>query len=255
MQSFPASFTALVTGASRGIGLSAATRILEQCPGAVVVAVARSATGSESLDRLVKRFAPRVTALDADITDVKSLQALAGQLDDSGRELELIFNCVGLLHDEGGLRPEKRLADVSVDHLQESYLVNAIGPVLVANHLQHLLPRGRRAVFATLSARVGSIGDNRLGGWYAYRMAKAAQNMATRNLSIELRRRCRELICVALHPGTVDTSLSRPFQGNVPPEKLFTPERAAQQLLDVIDSLKSEDNGGFFAWDGQPIEW
>ena len=153
------------------------------------------------------------------------------------------------------MQPEKRLADVSPVSLQRSFAVNAVGPLLVAKHFQGLLDREARAVFASLSARVGSIGDNRLGGWYAYRSAKAAQNMVTRNLSIELRRRARGVICVALHPGTVDTGLSRPFQSNVPEERLFSPERAAQQLLAVIDGLRPEDNGGFVAWDGQPIPW
>ena len=153
------------------------------------------------------------------------------------------------------MRPERRLADVTPEHLQRAFAVNAIGPLLVAKHVQALLPRRDRAVFASLSARVGSIGDNRLGGWYAYRASKAAQNMITLNLSIELRRRARGIICVGLHPGTVDTELSRPFQHNVPADRLFTPQRAARQLLDVIHGLEPADNGGFFAWDAQPIPW
>jgi NAD(P)-dependent dehydrogenase (short-subunit alcohol dehydrogenase family) len=114
---------------------------------------------------------------------------------------------------------------------------------------------GRRAVIANLSARVGSIGDNRIGGWYAYRASKAAQNQITKTASIELRRKAPALVCVALHPGTVDTDLSAPFQGNVPEGKLFSVERAARQLLEVIDGLGPDDTGRFFDWAGEPVEW
>ena len=124
----------------------------------------------------------------------------------------MIINCAGLLHDGDSLQPEKRLADVTAASLERSFAVNAIGPLLIAKHFQGMLHPQRLAVFATLSARVGSIGDNRTGGWYSYRASKAAQNMITKNLSIELHRRARGVICVALHPGTVDTGLSRPFQ-------------------------------------------
>jgi len=151
--------------------------------------------------------------------------------------------------------PERRLADVAGANLLASFAVNAAGPLLVAKYFQRFLPRRDRAVFASLSARVGSIGDNRLGGWYAYRGSKAAQNMFTRCLSVELVRRHRGLICVALHPGTVDTELSRPFQARVAEEQLFTVKRAAAQLLDVIAGLAPEDNGAFIAWDGQSVEW
>ncbi len=102
---------------------------------------------------------------------------------------------------------------------------------------------------------MGSIDDNRLGGWYGYRASKAAQNMLTKTMAIELRRLNPSIICVALHPGTVDTDLSRPFQRHVPKDKLFSPEQAAKQLLQVIAGLDSDDNGGFFAWDGKPIAW
>jgi NAD(P)-dependent dehydrogenase (short-subunit alcohol dehydrogenase family) len=133
--------------------------------------------------------------------------------------------------------------------------VNGAGPLLLAKHLEPLLPSRQRAVFASLSARVGSIGDNRLGGWYAYRGAKAAQNMYLRTLSIELARRARGTICVALHPGTTNTDLSQPFQGRVPADKLFSPRLAVEQLLGVIDRLALADNGGFYAWNGDPIPW
>jgi NAD(P)-dependent dehydrogenase (short-subunit alcohol dehydrogenase family) len=139
--------------------------------------------------------------------------------------------------------------------LGQMIAVNAIGPALVAKHLLPLTPRGRPSVFAALSARVGSIGDNRLGGWHGYRASKAALNMLIRTLAIEHRRTRPVGVCVALHPGTVDTALSAPFQSGVRPEKLFSPTRSATALLQVMDRLGPEDSGGFFAWDGAIISW
>ena len=135
------------------------------------------------------------------------------------------------------------------------FATNAIGPALVAKHLLPLTPRDRSSLFAALSARVGSIGDNRLGGWYGYRASKAALNMMIRNLAIEQRRTRPLSVCVALHPGTVQTALSAPFQASVRPERLFTPAHSAEALMRVMECLGPEDSGGFFAWDGAAIPW
>jgi NAD(P)-dependent dehydrogenase (short-subunit alcohol dehydrogenase family) len=126
---------------------------------------------------------------------------------------------------------------------------------LLAKHLEACIPTRERAIFASISAKVGSIGDNRLGGWYGYRASKAAQNMFTRTLAIELARSVRGSIVVALHPGTVDTELSRPFQRGVPADRLQTPAQAATRLLDVVDSLGPEDSGSFLDAHRQPIPW
>jgi NAD(P)-dependent dehydrogenase (short-subunit alcohol dehydrogenase family) len=196
----------------------------------------------------------RLLALD--VTSEASLQAAAETVTRESPRLHLVVNCAGVLHDgNDGLAPEKRLADVRTDALARSFAVNAFGPLLVGKHFERLLAHPERAVFASLSARVGSIGDNRLGGWYAYRGSKAAQNMFTRTLAIEWGRSRRNVICVALHPGTTDTDLSRPFQSNVPPERLFSVERTVRQLLDVLDGLAQGDTGRFFAWDGREIPW
>ena len=137
----------------------------------------------------------------------------------------------------------------------EQFTINAIAPVLLARAVEPLLGRDRPLHFASLSARVGSIGDNRSGGWYSYRAAKAAQNQLLKSLSIEWRRRWPLATVTLLHPGTTDTALSKPFQTFVPPEKLFTPKRAAEQLVDVLLAQRPEDSGEFLAWDGQPIDW
>ena len=183
-----------------------------------------------------------------DVTDERSVALAAADVG----PLDLLFVATGLLHD-GDVQPEKSLAALDPDAMMRLYQVNAIGPALVAKHFLPHLARGRKAVFAALSARVGSIGDNRLGGWHSYRASKAALNMLIRNIAIELGRRNKTAIAVGLHPGTVDTALSAPFQKNVPKGGLFTPERSAEALLSVIDGLKVEDSGGLFAWDGQRI--
>jgi NAD(P)-dependent dehydrogenase (short-subunit alcohol dehydrogenase family) len=247
---------ALVNGASRGIGLAIARELMADPDVECVVATARKATASSALGAAGSRLSARLVAVDMDVTEEQSVMAAARALAAATGRVDLVIHCAGMLHDEGaGIAPERRLADVDPVKIARSFAINATGPLLVAKHVAPLLPRHGRAVFASLSARVGSIGDNRLGGWYGYRASKAAQNMFTRTLSIELKRRVRGIVCVALHPGTVDTDLSRPFQGAVPPGTLCPVDRAARQLLEVIDGLGPADNGGFFANDGQPIPW
>jgi NAD(P)-dependent dehydrogenase (short-subunit alcohol dehydrogenase family) len=139
--------------------------------------------------------------------------------------------------------------------MQRVFAVNAFGPALMLRHFHPLLASDGKAVFAAISARVGSIADNRIGGWYSYRASKAALNQFLRTASIEFGRRHKNAIVAALHPGTTDTGLSKPFQANVPDEQLFSVEKTVGYLLSVIDRLSPDDSGGFFAWDGQPIEW
>ncbi|BDA48718.1 probable c-factor [Coccomyxa sp. Obi] len=166
------------------------------------------------------------------------------------------------------MSPETALSRVNAFNLLQNFQINALGPVLVSKEFAPLLskateatgaskqvpqPLERPAVIANLSARVGSIGDNSLGGWYSYRASKSAQNQLSKCMSIEFARRKQNIAVVMLHPGTVDTDLSMPFQKNVKPEKLFTRERAVKQLLDIIDNVTMEDNGRYIAWDGQDI--
>lgn len=223
-----------------------------------VHATARDATALSSQLDPVGSFSERLVCHELNLTDEQGIQRLAQALAAESVALDWINCASGVLHDKTGnvaKVPERRLADVEVQTLHDHFAVNSIGPLLIAKHFSPLLPRSDRAVFSALSARVGSIEDNRLGGWYSYRASKAALNMLVRNLSIELARRHRGLICVALHPGTVDTGLSRPFQANVPDGKLFDATQAASHLIQVLDGLSDDDTGRFFAWDGQPIPW
>lgn len=188
----------------------------------------------------------RLTRADVDLTDEPTIAAAATRVGTA----DLVVVATGLLHDADH-GPEKALRDLDPVWLAKQYAVNAIGPALVAKHFLPILPRSGRSVFAALSARVGSISDNRLGGWYGYRASKAALNQLIRTLAIEDKRRNDRGIVVGLHPGTVDTRLSKPFQQSG--RDLFKPDRAAVQLLDVLDALKTTDSGKLFAWDGAEI--
>ena len=255
LRSLPTGGNVLIQGASRGIGLEFARQVLAAPLVGRVFATCRSPQHASALADLASGNS-KLQLLSLDVSDEDSIRAAAAVVASVTSRLHLVVNCAGMLHDAAaGIAPEKRLADVRPEALTASFAVNAFGPLLVAKHFEGLLAHKERAIFASLSARVGSIGDNRLGGWYAYRGAKAAQNMFTRTLSIEWARSRRNVICVALHPGTTDTGLSRPFQGNVPREKLFATERTVRQLLAVIDALQPGDTGRFLAWDGTEIPW
>ena len=184
-----------------------------------------------------------------DIADPESIAAAAEAV---GNPLDLVVIATGLLH-EPDRGPERSLKDLDPEWLARSFTINAIGPALVLRHFVPLLPRRGRSVIAALSARVGSISDNRAGGWYGYRSAKAALNMIIRCTAIEIARSRPEAICVGLHPGTVDSGLSRPFQANVPAERLFTPAHAAECLFVVLEGLGPEASGRCYAWDGTEV--
>ena len=187
-----------------------------------------------------------------DLLDEGSIAASAERITSQG-PLDLVFIATGALCPDGH-QPEKQLAALSAEALLAAFRINAVGPALIARHMAAALPRDRKSVFAALSARVGSIGDNRLGGWHSYRASKAALNMIIANLAIELARSRPQAIAVGLHPGTVDTPLSRPFQKAVPAGRLFAPETAAGHLLSVIEHLESGDSGTVLAWDGTTID-
>jgi NAD(P)-dependent dehydrogenase (short-subunit alcohol dehydrogenase family) len=186
-----------------------------------------------------------------DLKDEASIEAVAKAAAAEG-PLDLVLVATGVLHGPA-LRPEKTWRSLDAAALAEAFAINATGPALIAKHTLGLLRRDTKSAFACLSARVGSIEDNRLGGWHAYRASKAALNMLVRSCAVELHQRNPGALCVALHPGTVDTRLSQPFQGGVDPAKLFAPTRSARALLGVLDRLTPADSGRLFAWDGQPI--
>ena len=167
--------------------------------------------------------------------------------------VDLLINCAGILHESDQVTPDRRLQDIDRRSVLRSFEVNALGALLVLREFEVLLKRSAAARVMALSARVGSIEDNRLGGWFGYRASKAALNQLIRTAAIEWSRLPRPILCVAMHPGTVDTELSRPFSRGA--RTIFPPTLAAEQLLDVLHGLGVEDSGGFFAWDGSRIPW
>lgn len=233
----------VVLGASGGIGKAFTQHLAGHDQTSRLFALSRS-----QLDYA----APKTDEIRCDFTSAQSLNDAAARIKESGGAIDLVIIATGLLQGEG-LAPEKTMRAMSHDNFAQSFMSNTIGPAMSAQALLPLMRRDRKAVLTALSARVGSISDNRLGGWYAYRASKAALNMVIKTLSIEYGRRFTDIIIAGLHPGTVDTELSKPFQSNVPDGKLFTPEFSAQHLLTVIDGLKPNDSGGLFAWDGQKI--
>lgn len=194
---------------------------------------------------------PNVTRLTIDILDDATLAGAGRQIARDGA-LDLVIVATGLLHRGTDIRPEKSLRQLDASVMAEVFAVNSIGPALVAKHILPLLAR-RRAVAIFLSARVGSIADNRLGGWHSYRASKAALNALVRCFAIELARNSPDAIVAALHPGTVDTPLSEPFQARIAGSSLFSADHSAASILAVIDQLAPADSGGFFGWDGRPI--
>jgi len=244
LSSFGADLNVAVIGASGGIGRALADD-LAQCPTvAQVFRLSRSHLQSVgNKDR----------CLSLDLEDETSISDAAAEIKKSARMLHLVVVATGILHVNDQLQPEKTWRSLEGRTLETAFRINTFGPALVAKPFLPLLARDRKSVFAALSARVGSISDNRLGGWYAYRASKAALNMLIKTLSIELARRNPDALCVGLHPGTVDTGLSKPFQTGVPEDKLFTPARSARHLLQVLDRLSPDHTGGLYAWDGQPI--
>ena len=253
--SFEQPLTAVVQGASRGIGLALVRQLSANSAVGKIYATARNAMRSDTLQALAASSSAELHLLNVDVTEEASVAAAAQYLHDQAATIDLLINSAGILHQPDGIQPERRLADVAPGNLELSFRVNAVGPLLVAKHFTALLPRDRHTVFASLSARVGSIGDNRLGGWYAYRAAKAAQNQITRTLSIELRRRRPRLVCVGLHPGTVATELSAPFTHDHSQRQVFPPDVAAGQLLRLISRFDERSNGRFYAYDGSEIPW
>jgi NAD(P)-dependent dehydrogenase (short-subunit alcohol dehydrogenase family) len=216
---------ALIIGASGGIGQALVTELEN-----------RTYTVTQ-LSRQIDGF---------DITCEEDVSEKLGRLD---TKFDLVIVATGILSGSDG--PEKSIRDLSTDEMARVFAVNAIGPALVLKHANRLFRRDQRAVFAALSARVGSIGDNALGGWYSYRASKAALNQLVRTASIELKRTHKHLICSVLHPGTVATDFTRnyPNQPNVPPA------HAARNLVNVIEQLSLADSGRFFDWSGKEVPW
>jgi NAD(P)-dependent dehydrogenase (short-subunit alcohol dehydrogenase family) len=223
---------AIVIGASGGIGSALADLLDER--------------GFDEVVRVSRRGPVKL-----DLQDETSIADAARDCANRGTA-EIIIDATGFLHDEGQ-RPEKSLRELDANKLARAFALNATGPALIMKHFLPLLPRDKRAVFATLSAKVGSIGDNRLGGWYGYRASKAALNQFVRTAAVEIARTHPDAVCVAIHPGTVATGLSGPFAKSG--LEVQSPAEAASAIIACLDGLSSADTGGFFDRSGKPLPW
>ena len=245
----------LVQGASRGIGLAITEKILARDSKSFVMATYRGPLNqAKSLTNLQGKYANRLRLTSLDLESETSIENAASEVKLITNEIDRIINVAGILHEEN-LSPEKRLTDIRPSNFEKVMRINALGALLVAKWFSPLMTKDRISQFINISARVGSISDNQLGGWYSYRCSKAALNMITRNLSIELKRKLPKVICAAIHPGTTDTTLSKPFQRNVQPDRLSTPQETAVKILDVTDNLTYYQNGSFLSTEGESIPW
>lgn len=233
LESFPPDSLAIIIGASGGIGAALTDTLRGSGHFAEVMGLSRSLTG-------------------LDLTNERTIAAAAQTASATGMPVRLVIVATGVLHNEA-MRPEKTWRQLDPAALATSFAINATGPGLVAKHFLPLLPRSGKAVFAALSAKVGSIGDNNLGGWYGYRAAKAALNQLLHTAAIELRRTHPEALCLTLHPGTVATSLSGPFTAANHPAD--TPKFAAERLLGVIEQARPIDSGLLLDHTGLPLPW
>lgn len=245
LSSFSSECNVALIGASGGIGQAMLRILSDDFRVANIQAFSRSAVVADM---------PKVTTGFIDLADEKAIAAAALAAVQSGA-LDLVIVTSGILWKGEDLRPEKSMRELDMHGLMQLFAVNAAGPALVAKHFLPALRKNSKTMFASLSARVGSISDNRLGGWYSYRASKAALNMLLKTLAIEHARQWPDSVVAGLHPGTVDTALSQPYTSRTPKDALFSPETSARHLLNVMDQLCPEDSGGVFAWDGSRIQY
>jgi len=234
MNSFEHGGIAVIIGASGGIGGAFAQHLADTKQFSQIIGLSRSSTPP------------------LDLLDESSIEQCAGHIARQQGDVRLVIDATGFLHNDD-FQPEKTWRQIDPASMAHNFAINAIGPALLMKHFLPLLAKQGKSAFVTLSARVGSIGDNHIGGWYGYRAAKAALNQLVKTMAVELARKRRDAICIALHPGTVDTGLSAPFAKSG--LAVQTPQQATANMLNVISLLTRDQSGGFFAYDGSPIQW
>ena len=240
--------TLLLAGAGGGLGQAIAAEVAQRFPAIQLLTLSRGDINCDRLASVQHRHLAVALERPESVAAVREFLATEDVLPD------WVINCCGILHDESH-GPEKALDQCSDDWLLESMRINLLTHLHLAQALGPLLKPRQPLLWASLSAKVGSIEDNQLGGWYSYRMSKAALNMLVKNLSIEWGRRLDSSCVVAVHPGTTDTALSKPFQKNIAADKLYSPELSAERIVGVLRGLKDTDSGQLLFWDGSAIPW
>ncbi|TDT44379.1 NAD(P)-dependent dehydrogenase (short-subunit alcohol dehydrogenase family) [Halospina denitrificans] len=246
--------TTLIAGISGGIGLAMAEHELIRAPEARIIGLSRHASHSEGALGLQSSYPDRATLIDADVGDPDHLRTAFERSIPAETRIQQVIFAIGVLHGPE-LFPEKRLEDIQPQAMMHSYETNTLGFLLLVQALIPWLRHRDPKLIAAISAKVGSIGDNEFGGWYAYRCSKAALNMAVRTLAIETRRRLKPATVVALHPGTTETNLTAPFQQSLARLRVHSPADTANNLWQVLDGLTPEDSGSFLNWDGSTLPW
>lgn len=245
--------TYAIFGAGGGLGLALTQELRKRAPDATIHAFSRSARP----DTLSSDNNLQWHQCSDDILETVTKAVHQWQAD--GIELNGVISTIGWLHqvhpEHGEWQPERRIEQLNGEQLQAYFYVNATLPALLLQACKPALPKKEPCFFAQLGAKVGSIGDNELGGWYGYRASKAALNMLFKTASIEFKRTHKKLILSVIHPGTTDTKLSEPFQERLPKDKLFSAETSAERIWDVIEGLTPEQSGGFWFWDGKALPW
>jgi NAD(P)-dependent dehydrogenase (short-subunit alcohol dehydrogenase family) len=244
----------LITGATGGIGSALVRHVLAQEPTATVWAVSRRQDAMQQLTDSLGEEASRVRPLVLNILQESDLQKMAETIHAEAGRLDMAIHTVGALSGPQ-LKAEKSLRDISLETLVESFSINTVSFLLLAKHAHRLFRHDKPSVLAAISAKVGSIADNQLGGWYSYRASKAALNMAVRNAALEYQRTGCKTTVLALHPGTTETTLSKPFIAGYPKDKLATADVTAARLLKIVSEATPQQSGLFLDWDGTPLPW
>lgn len=232
----------VVFGSSGAIGQALCSNLSKNYPSSEIFAFSRT---------LQQSNLSNVFEYEVDYQDENSLKHCS-EISSKNCDIDLVIVAIGILH-SSNIMPEKAISQLSFEKFYKIFEINTIYPAMIGKYFIPKLNKDRKSVFAALSARVGSISDNRVGGWYSYRSSKAALNMIVKNFSIETNRNNKNAIIVGLHPGTVASSLSKPFQGNVEKSKLFNPDFSATKLISVLEELSKNSSGKCFAWDGKEI--
>lgn len=242
----------LILGAGHGIGLGLAQEISKKS-NCKIFCTYRSTHKADELFRLQETYQDQITVFKVDPLQESEISLLCDQIKKETTKLDLIINSIGFLHDTE-ISPEKALKEINYEVMEKVFKINAFITPMLAKYFESFFSRNSASIFATISAKVGSIDDNKVGGWYSYRASKSALNMFLKNISIEWKRKKLQTCVLAIHPGTTVTELSTPFIKNTP-YKLHNPAETAQNILNVIEKCSLNDSGKFISWDGEFIKW